>query len=189
MVIHNRNLSSQIVENIKYKQEEESAKRIQNLLQKGKIPKIENYTIDILSHDSFTLIEFYQISDEVWQFIILSSGGPERSAGLLHSHILGLLYARISKQKAHNFVEVKSIIEGAYEKANWKDKYGYLIGKIIKDNDIEILLKGNIFNIYSESEPSKQLTSVGWKNLISAYQLPFVIEVKGKKILRIGKES
>lgn len=189
LVIHNRNLSSQIVENIKYKQEEESAKRIQNLLQKGKIPKIENYTIDILSHDSFTLIEFYQISDEVWQFIILSSGGPERSAGLLHSHILGLLYARISKQKAHNFVEVKSIIEGAYEKANWKDKYGYLIGKIIKDNDIEILLKGNIFNIYSESEPSKQLTSVGWKNLISAYQLPFIIEVKGKKILRIGKES
>ena len=57
----------------------------------------------------------------------------------------------------------------------------------LQDKQFEV--KGNIFNIYSESEPSKQLTSVGWKNLISAYQLPFVIEVKGKKILRIGKES
>jgi hypothetical protein len=115
-------------------------------------------------------------------------GRTERSAGLLHSHILGLLYSRISKNKAHNFVEVKSIIEGAFEKANWKDKYGYLIGKIIKDSDIEILLKGNIFSIYSESDPLKQLTSVGWKNIISTYQLPFIIEIKGKKILRIGNE-
>ncbi|MCZ8238472.1 MAG: hypothetical protein O9346_12970 [Leptospiraceae bacterium] len=186
LVIHNKNLSLQIVENIKYKQENESAIRIQNLLQKGKIPKIQNLDISLLANDPYTLIEFYQLDNMVWEFIIVSSGGPERSAGLLHSHILGKLYAKLGYFKVNSFIEIKTLIQSAFEKANWKDKYGYLIGKIINDSDIEILLEGNIFKVYSENNPNKQLTSMGWKNLIASYQFPIIIEVKGKQFLRIS---
>jgi hypothetical protein len=187
LVIHNKNLSLQIVENIKYKQENESAIRIQNLLQKVKIPKIQNLDISLLMNDFYTLIEFYQVEDKIWQFIIISSGGPERSAGLLHSHILGKLYAKLGYLKVSSFVEIKTLIQSAFEKSNWKDKYGYLIGKIIDDSDIEILVEGNIFKVYSEINPNKPLISMGWKNLIAAYQFPIIIEVKGNKFLRIGK--
>ncbi|MCG9876278.1 MAG: hypothetical protein MH321_15990 [Leptospiraceae bacterium] len=186
LVIHNKNLSLQIVENIKYKQENESAIRIQNLLQKGKIPKIQNLDISLLANDPYTLIEFYQLDNMVWEFIVVSSGGPERSAGLLHSHILGKLYAKLGYLKVNSFIEIKTLIQSAFEKANWKDKYGYLIGKIINDSDIEILLEGNIFKVYSENNPNKQLTSMGWKNLIASYQFPIIIEVKGKQFLRIS---
>lgn len=187
LVIHNHNLSSHIVENLKYRQEEESAKRIQSLLQKGSPPKIPGFKISLTASHASTLVEFYQTQDENWNFLLLTAGGPPRSAGLVNSYILGLLFARLKKGLANNFIEVKKIVNQVMQKANWKDKYGYLIVKIEKDLQLEILHEGSYLKVFSENEPSIPLTSIGWKTSVTVDSLPVVVELRGKEFMRLEK--
>ncbi|WCL48963.1 hypothetical protein [Leptospira sp. GIMC2001] len=187
LVIHNQNLSAHIVENLKYRQEEESAKRIQNLLQKGKVPEIDELSIQFTGLDPSTLIEFFQTEDNRWNFLILSAGGPPRSAGLLHSYILGLLYSRLKRGKANNFIEIKTMISETFQKVEWKEKYGYLLGKFQAGGNLEILHEGNLFKVYEVKKPDISITSIGWKNFINANSYPISIDLRNRLFMRIGR--
>lgn len=185
LVIHNQNLSTQIVENMKYRQEDESAKRIQNILQKTRPPNIKGMEIKISDNLPTMIIEFFQTGDENWNFLVLAAGGPARSAGLVHSYIQGLLYSRLKKKKAETFVEIKEIILQTFLKAEWKEKYGYLIVKILPDFKMEILQEGTMFRITNEKNPSHVLTSMGWKNIVETYSYPLVFEYRGSQFMRM----
>jgi hypothetical protein len=187
LIIHNQNLSAHIVENIKYRQEEESAKRIQNQLQKGNTPKIAGIDITFSSTDPATLVEFYQTQDGLWNFLLLTAGGPPRSAGLVNSYILGLLFSRIKRNQANNFIEVKNLINHTFQKAEWKEKYGYLVGKFLNNHELEILHEGSLLRVYDEKFSERPLTSIGWKNIITADSYPIIVELRGREFMRIEK--
>jgi hypothetical protein len=185
LVIHNQNLSTQIVENMKYRQEEESAKRIQRTLQKTTPPIIPGLEIQIAHNLPTMIIEFFQTSDSAWNFLALAAGGPSRSAGLIHSYIQGLLYSRIKKKKTETFVEIKEMIINTFKKSAWKDKYGYLIVKIHPNLKLEILNMGTMFRVSSENKPNQVLASMGWKNLVEIESFPISFDYRGNQFLRM----
>jgi hypothetical protein len=186
LVIYNQNLSTHLVENMKYRNEEASAKRIQNLLNQTKIPKVPGFEFRIQAKDPSTLVEFFKTKDDRWAFLVLSLGGPIRSAGLVQSYILGLLFSRVRREAADSFVEIKSLIHETLQKANWKEKVAFLIGKCGENHRMEIFQEGTAIRVYEESNPSIMVTSIGWKNLVDL-QSKIHIDLRTKNILQIEK--
>lgn len=189
VIIHNQNLSNHIVENLKYRQEEESANRIQSALQRITPPSIPGLKITPYNKEySALMVEFFQTQDGTWNFLILTAGGPIRSSGLIHSYIRGLLYSRVIDNRAGTFVEIKEIIQQTFHKAEWKEKYGYMIGKLMNNMGLELLQEGIVIKVINEKKPDFSLASVGWKNIIDPGAYPLVFELNNKPILRIEKE-
>ncbi len=186
LVIHNHNLSSHIVENMKYRQEEESAKRIQNTIQYSQPPKISGLSIEFVNSVSNVMMEFFKLKD-LWHFLFLNAGGNTRSAGLIHSYISGSLYSGITRGKAETFTEIKEILHKSLQKAEYTKKFNYILGKINSDLSLEILMEGSGFRFYSELQPNLNLVSLGWKNTIQNDKYPVVVEFRYSKIMRIYK--
>lgn len=188
LVIHNHLLSSQIVDSLKYKLEEESAARIQKGLQFPNVPNIPDLKIEWLKKEWNILLEFFKTSDDYWNFILLYSGGNTRTAGLVHSYFLGRLYAKITKKKCETFIELKELLYNSFQKANWKEPPSYLIAKIIPNNKIEFLKEGTSFIVFSELFPNKEIITPNWISDVSYNDLPLSVYFKGNPLLRISRQ-
>ncbi|XDD46252.1 hypothetical protein AB3N60_16330 [Leptospira sp. WS39.C2] len=186
LTIHNHILSYHISENKKYQKEAEYAVRVQNLLETGTIPKIMGWEITPFKRTNRNLIEFFQVEDGSWFFVILNTGKSYQHIGIILSYILGVVYSQSRLKLLKGFSDIKTLIQSTFQKLDWKENYEMIIGKI-GYSELYIIQEGKQFKILRNSE--EVVASMGWKNMISMDKGPIVIQQRGEPVLKFNFEE
>ncbi|MDF3818472.1 hypothetical protein P3G55_01095 [Leptospira sp. 96542] len=183
VTIHNHILSFHISENKKYQKEAEYAVRVQNLLETGTIPELPGWKIEAFKRTSRNLVEFFQVEDGSWYFVILNAGRSYQHIGIILSYILGVVYSQSRLRLLKGFSDIKTLIQQTFQKLEWKDRYEMIIGQI-GYSELYIVQEGKQFRITRNSE--EVIASVGWKNMISMEKGPILILQAGQPILKFS---
>lgn len=180
VTIHNHILSYHISENKKYKKEAEYAVKVQNLLETGTVPELFGWDIKVFNRTTRNLIEFFQVEDGSWYFLVLNLGRSYQHIGILLSYILGVVYAQSQLRLLKGFSDIKALVHNTLQKLDWNHSVEMLIGKIGYD-DLQILMDGKQFRVLSSTEEA--LASVGWKNTISLDKGPVRINHRNEPLM------
>ncbi|TGL08250.1 hypothetical protein EHQ43_04185 [Leptospira bouyouniensis] len=183
LTIHNHILSYHISENKKYQKEAEYAVRVQNLLETGTIPKILGWEITPFKRTNRNLIEFFQVEDGSWFFVILNAGKSYQHIGIILSYILGVVYSQSRLKLLKGFSDIKTLIQSTFQKLDWKENFEMIIGKI-GYSELYIIQEGKQFKILRNSE--EVVASMGWKNMISMDKGPIIIQQRGEPVLKFN---
>nr|WP_245918452.1 hypothetical protein [Leptospira ellinghausenii] len=183
LTIHNHILSYHISENKKYQKEAEYAVRVQNLLETGTIPNILGWEIIPFKRTNRNLIEFFQVEDGSWFFVILNAGKSYQHIGIILSYILGVVYSQSRLKLLKGFSDIKTLIQSTFQKLDWKENYEMIIGKI-GYSELYIIQEGKQFKIIRNSE--EVVASMGWKNMISMDKGPIIIQQRGEPVLKFN---
>lgn len=183
LTIHNHILSYHISENKKYQKEAEYAVRVQNLLETGTIPKILGWEITPFKRTNRNLIEFFQVEDGSWFFVILNAGKSYQHIGIILSYILGVVYSQSRLKLLKGFSDIKTLIQSTFQKLDWKENFEMIIGKI-GYSELYIIQEGKQFKILRNSE--EVVASMGWKNMISMDKGPIIIQQRGEPVLKFS---
>ncbi|MCZ8342076.1 MAG: hypothetical protein O9301_03525 [Leptospira sp.] len=186
VTIHNHILSYHISENKKYQKEAEYAIRVQNLLETGTIPELPGWKIEAFKRTNRNLIEFFQVEDGSWYFVVLNAGRSYQHIGILLSYILGVVYSQSKLRILKGFSDIKALIHSTFQKLEWKYKPELIIGKI-GYSELFVIQEGLQFRITSKNE--EVVASIGWKNVISMDKGPITILQNGEPILKFKFEE
>ena len=165
LTIHNHILSYHITENKKYQKEAEYADRVQDLLETGTIPELPGWKIRAYPRHHGNLVEFFQVEDGSWFFVVLNAGRTYHHIGIILSYILGVVYSQSQLRLLKGFSDIKQLISATFQKLDWKNKYEIIIGKIDFD-ELFVVQEGKQFKIVRENNEEDVVASVGWKNRI-----------------------
>ncbi|TGL60284.1 hypothetical protein EHQ58_07240 [Leptospira ognonensis] len=185
VTIHNHILSYHIAENKKYRKEAEYANRVQDLLETGTIPELPGWKINAYPRTHGNLVEFFQVEDGSWYFVVLNAGRTYHHIGIILSYILGVVYSQSQLRILKGFADIKQLIHTTFQKLEWKDKYELIIGKI-DFNELYLIQEGRQFKIIRESNDEEVLASVGWKNRIQLDRGAILVLHAGQPILRFS---
>ncbi|BDA80445.1 hypothetical protein LPTSP3_g33750 [Leptospira kobayashii] len=183
LTIHNNILSFHISENKKYRKEAEYAERVQNLLETGTIPELPGWMIKAYPRSHGNLVEFFQVEDGSWFFVVLNAGRTYQHIGIILSYILGVVYTQSQLRVLKGFTDIKTLIQTTFQKLDWKDRYELIIGKM-GYSELYVIQEGLQFHITRESHNEEVVASIGWKNMISMEKGPILILHAGKPILK-----
>lgn len=186
VTIHNHILSYHISENKKYQKEAEYAIRVQNLLETGTIPELPGWKIQAFKRTNRNLIEFFQVEDGSWFFVVLNAGRSYQHIGILLSYILGVVYSQSKLRILKGFSDIKALIHSTFQRLDWKNKPELIIGKI-GYSELFIIQEGLQFRITRNKE--EVVASIGWKNMISMDKGPVTILQNGEPILKFQFED
>ncbi|TGN17155.1 hypothetical protein [Leptospira idonii] len=179
LTIHNHILSYHIAENKKYRKEAEYAERVQNLLETGTIPELPGWMIKAYPRSHGNLVEFFQVEDGSWFFVVLNAGRSYQHIGILLSYILGVVYAQSQLRILKGFSDIKTLIQSTFQKLEWKDRYELIIGKI-GYSELYLIQEGKQLRITRENDNEEVVASIGWKNMIQMEKGPILI-LQGKE--------
>ncbi|WP_244594447.1 hypothetical protein [Leptospira ryugenii] len=185
LAIHNHVLSYHITENKKYQKEAEYADRIQDLLETGKIPDLPGWSIRAYPRNHGNLVEFFQVEDGSWYFVVLHAGRTYQHIGIILSYILGVVYSQSRLRLLRGFSDIKQLITNTFQKLDWNNKYELIIGKI-DFNEIYIIQEGKQFKVVRESNDEEVVASMGWKNKIPMEKGAIQILFAEQAILRFS---
>jgi hypothetical protein len=185
LTIHNNILSYHIAENNKYRKEAEYANRVQDLLETGTIPELPGWKINAYPRHQGNLVEFFQVEDGSWYFVVLNAGRTYHHIGIILSYILGVVYSQSQLRILKGFADIKQLIHSTFQKLDWKDKYELIIGKI-DFNELYLIQEGKQFRIIRETNEEEVLASIGWKNRIQLERGPILVLHAGQPILRFS---
>lgn len=186
LTIHNHILSYHISENKKYQKEAAYAVRVQNLLETGTIPQLMGWKITAFKRTNRNLIEFFQVEDGSWFFVILNTGKSYQHIGIILSYILGVVYSQSRLRILKGFSDIKTLIQSTFQKLDWKENYEMIIGKI-GYSELYIVQEGKQFRITRNSE--EVVASMGWKNMINMDKGPIIIQQRGEPVLKFSFEE
>ncbi len=185
LTIHNHVLSYHIAENKKYRKEAEYADRVQDLLETGTIPELPGWKINAYPRLHGNLVEFFQVEDGSWYFVVLNAGRTYHHIGIILSYILGVVYSQSQLRILTGFADIKQLIHSTFQKLEWKDKYELIIGKI-DFNELYLIQEGRQFKIIRETNEEEVVASIGWKNRIQLERGPVLVLHSGQPILRFS---
>jgi hypothetical protein len=185
VTIHNHILSYHIAENKKYRKEAEYADRVQDLLETGTIPELPGWKINAYPRHHGNLVEFFQVEDGSWYFVVLNAGRTYHHIGIILSYILGVVYSQSQLRILKGFSDIKQLIHSTFQKLEWKDKYELIIGKI-DFNELYLIQEGKQFRIIRETNDEEVVASIGWKNRIQMDKGAVLVLHSGQPILRFS---
>ena len=110
-------------------------------------------------------MEFFQVEDGSWFFVVLNAGRTYHHIGIILSYILGVVYSQSQLRLLKGFSDIKQLISATFQKLDWKNKYEIIIGKIDFD-ELFVVQEGKQFKIVRENNEEDVVASVGWKNRI-----------------------
>jgi hypothetical protein len=185
LTIHNHILSYHIAENKKYQKEAEYADRVQNLLETGTIPDLTGWKISAYPRHHGNLVEFFQVEDGSWFFVVLNAGRTYHHIGIILSYILGVVYSQSKLKLLKGFADVKQLIHSTFQKLEWKEKYEIIIG-MLDQEEIYLIQEGRQFKIVRETNDEEVVASMGWKNRIQFEKGAILILHSEQPILRFS---
>lgn len=182
IAVFNYNLTSQVAILNRFKQEIETANKIQGHVFHAIVPKFVDLQIQILERDPNIILEFFNNSDREIIFVLIALSNPNLTSGLVLAYVLGKLEALKHMTTKITHKSLKKFLDSIFDESSLKDNYESLIGIYDKlKKNMTLSQVGTHFKARNEDEKGE--FSVHWKYSMNFNVLH--INYKNKLILKI----